>query len=407
MEELHEVCCGLDVHKASVTACLRKGTAREVRTFRTVTAELLALGDWLAQAGCTHVAMESTGVYWKPIYNLLEGRFHLLLVNARHLKAVPGRKTDVLDAEWIAQLLAHGLLSASFVPPPPIRELRELTRHRTKLIQQHSAVINRIQKVLEDANIKLASVASNVVGVSGRAMLAALVQGETEAATLAELAKGRLREKLAELKEALEGRLREHHRFLLEEYLLQLAFLEERIARVSQRIEEQMRPFLPALERLDTIPGVDLAVAEAILAEVGPTLSNFPDPAHLGAWACVCPGAEESAGKRRSGKTRKGNRWLRGVLAQAAWAASRTKNTYLASFYHRIARRRGKKRAIVALSRAILEIVYHVLKEGRVYQELGADFYDRLHVERLKHNLILRLQSFGLEVTVTPAKAAA
>lgn len=407
MEVVYPNCCGLDVHKASVTACLRRGRQAEVRTFGTVTKELLALGDWLAEAGCSHVAMESTGVYWKPIWNLLEDRFQLVLVNAQHLKAVPGRKTDVKDAEWIAQLLQHGLLQASFVPPPPIRELRDLTRHRTKLIQQHAAVVNRIQKVLEDANIKLASVASDVMGVSGQAMLAELVKGETDAAKLAELARGRLREKVPQLREALEGRLREHHRFLLKEYLGQSAFLKEAIERVSVRIEEQMRPFSQALVRLDTIPGVDRRTAEAMLAEMGPELETFPDAQHLASWACVCPGANESAGKHRSGRTRKGNNWLRGVLAEAAWASSRTKDTYLASQYRRIMRRRGKKRAIVALSRVILETAYHILKEGSVYRELGADFYDRQHGERLKRTLLQRLESLGLEVTVRPIAAAA
>jgi len=407
MEVLYPICCGLDVHKASVTACLRRGREEEVRTFRTVTKELLALGDWLAQADCTHVAMESTGVYWKPIYNLLEDRFCVILVNARHIKAVPGRKTDVLDAEWIAQLLQHGLLKASFVPDRPIRELRDLTRHRTKLVQRRAAVVNRVQKVLEDANIKLASVATDVMGVSGRAMLEALVRGETEAGTLAQLAKGRLREKLSELAEALEGRVREHHRFLLERHLREVAFYEEEIAIFDARLEEQMRPFAEALERLDAIPGVNERIAQCLLAEVGPTLGTFPDAAHLAAWACVCPGANESAGKHKSGKTGKGNNWLRGTLAEAAWAASKSKDSYLASIYQRLARRRGKKRAIVALSRVILEIVYYLLKEARNYRELGANFYDRQHAQERRRYLVKQLEALGLEVNVRPLAAAA
>lgn len=407
MEVLYPICCGLDVHKASVTACLRRGRASEVRTFRTVTKELLALGDWLAEAGCTHVAMESTGVYWKPIYNLLEDRFQVILVNARHIKAVPGRKSDVQDAEWIAQLLQHGLLTASFVPDRPIRELRDLTRHRTKLVQRRAAVVNRIQKVLEDANIKLASVATDVMGVSGRAMLAALIQGETEPGTLAQLAKGRLREKLTELTEALEGRMREHHRFLLERHLREIAFYEEEIALFDARIAEQMRPFEEQMARLDAVPGIDQRVAECLLAELGPDLDTFPDAAHLVSWGCVCPGSNESAGKHKSGKTRKGNNWLRGTLAEAAWAASKTKNTYLGAIYKRLARRRGKKRAIVALSRIILEIVYYLLKEERTYQERGADFYDQKHAQQRQRYLLKQLESLGLEITVRPLAEAA
>jgi len=405
MQLIYPNCCGLDVHKQSVTACLRRGRQSEVRTFGTFTRELLELSDWLAQGGCSHVAMESTGVYWKPIYNLLEASFHVILVNAQHLKAVPGRKTDVKDAEWIAQLLAHGLLQPSFVPPREIRELRDLTRHRTKLIQQRAAAINRVQKVLEDANIKLASVATDVLGVSGRAMLEQLASGNVDAHQLAELSRGTLRRKLPQLREALEGRFRDHHRFLLRELLDQIDYLAGAIERVSLRIEEQTRPFLSEIARLDTIPGLSRRLGETLMAEIGPDMAWFPDAKHLVSWACVCPGNNESAGKHKSGHTRTGNNWLRGALIEAAWSAAKTKDTYLASFYRRIMRRRGKKRAVMALARLMLVTVYHVLRDQCVYQELGADFYDRQNLQHLQRHLTGRLEALGFSVKVEPVAA--
>lgn len=405
MEVVYPNCCGLDVHKQTVTACLRSGRKSEVRTFGTITRELLELSDWLAQEGCSHVAMESTGVYWKPIYNLLEGRFGVILVNARHLKAVPGRKTDVKDAEWIAQLLAHGLLQPSFVPDREIRNLRDLTRHRTKLTQQRAAAINRVQKVLEDANIKLASVASDVMGVSGRAMLEQLAAGNADAQQLAELSRGALRKKLPQLREALEGRFREHHRFLLRELLDQIDYLAAAIERVSVRIEDQVRPFMPEIARMDTIPGLNQRLCETLVAEIGSDMGWFPSSQHLVSWACVCPGNNESAGKHKSGHTRTGNNWLRGALVEAAWAASKTKHTYFASFYRRIMRRRGKKRAIVALARLILVTVYHVLRDQCLYKELGADFYDRQNQQHLRRHLVRRLETLGFTVQLEPVAA--
>lgn len=407
MEVLYPTCCGLDVHKKTVTACVRSGRQSQVRTFRTVTRELLALSDWLAQAGCTHVAMESTGVYWKPIFNLLEGRFEVMLVNPKHIKQVPGRKTDVRDCEWIAQLLQHGLLSPSFVPSQDLRELRDLTRHRTKLTQQRAAVSNRIQKVLEDANIKLASVATDILGVSGRKMLRALVLGETDAEALADLSVAGLRKKIPQLQEALEGRMTDHHRFLLGELLAQLEHLDAAIERASARIEAMMRPFSAELERLDTIPGIAPALAQAILAEIGPNMAQFPSAAHLTSWAAVCPGNNESAGKHKSTRTRKANQWLKAALAEAAWAASHTKNSYLSALYHRIARRRGKKRAITAVSRSILVIAYHLLRDHTVYRELGYNHLDRHTAEQTQRYLIRRLQALGLAVTVEPLPQAA
>jgi transposase len=371
-----------------------------------MTCHLLALADWLASEGVTHVAMESTGVYWKPVFHLLEGRFEVLLVNAQHIKQVPGRKTDVKDCEWIAQLLQHGLLRASFVPPAPIRELRDLTRQRTQLVQELAAVANRIHKVLEDANIKLASVATDVLGASGRDMLQALIAGQTDPELLADLARKRLREKIPALRLALQGRVTDHHRFLLRLHLDHVSHLEELIGRLGARIGEVLTPFAEAAERLRTIPGVNQRVAEAVVAEIGTNMEQFPSADHLASWAGMCPGNDESAGKRRSGRTTKGNRWLKRTLVQAAWAATHTKGTYLAAQYRRLARRRGSKRALVAVGHTLLVIVYHVLKRGTSYAELGADFLDRLEPERLTRQLVRRLEGLGHKVTLEPAPAA-
>ncbi len=368
-----------------------------------MTGDLLALSDWLAGHGVTHVAMESTGVYWKPVFNLLEGGVSVILVNAEHIKQVPGRKTDVKDCQWIAQLLQHGLLKASFVPPAPIRELRDLTRQRTQLIQERSAAANRIQKVLEDANIKLASVATDVLGVSGRDMLEALIAGETDPAKLAELARKRLREKIPALRQALQGRVTDHHRFLLRLHLDHVTHLEELIGRLGVRIEEALAPFAEASQRLQTIPGVSQRTAETVLAEIGPNMEQFATAGHLASWAGMCSGNNESAGKRRSGRTTKGDRWLKRVLVQAAWAASHSKGTYLAAQYRRLAKRRGCKRALVAVGHTLLIIMYHVLKRGTTYAELGAEYLERLEPERLTRQLVKRLQSLGHKVTLEPA----
>ncbi len=411
MDTLFPCCAGIDVHKANVVVCTRRadrpGKAREeVRTFSTMTRDLLALADWLAEQGVTHVAMESTGVYWKPVFNLLEGRFTILLVNAEHIKQVPGRKTDVKDCQWIAQLLQHGLLKASFVPPEPIRELRDLTRQRAQLVAEKASAANRIQKVLEDANIKLASVATDVLGASGRAMLEALIAGVTDPEELADLARMRLRAKLPELRLALQGRVTEHHRFLLRMHLDHIGHLEALIGRLSERIEEVTAPFAEAATRLETIPGVSQRVAETVLAEIGPRMEQFPTAGHLASWAGMSPGNHESAGKRRSGRTTHGNRWLRQMLVQAAWAASRAKGSYLAAHYRRLVKRRGAKRALVAVGHTLLVMIYQVLKKGVAYAELGSDYLDRLEPERLTRQLVKRLEALGHKVTLETSPAA-
>lgn len=413
MDILYSVCAGLDVHKDTVVACVRrldgKGKAQRLtRTFGTMTIQLLAMADWLTEQGVTHVAMESTGVYWKPIWNLLEGQFEILLVNAQHIKQVPGRKTDVKDAEWIAQLLQHGLLRGSFVPATPQRELRELTRQRRQLIQAKASVANRIQKVLEDANIKLGSVATDVLGVSGRDMLRALIAGQDDAHKLAELARRRLRAKLPQLQLALTGRVTAHHRFLLKLLLEEVEQHESWIARLSERIVEVLpAPFAEAVQRLATIPGIDERAAQNILAEIGSDMAQFPSAGHLASWTGMCSGNRESAGKRQSGRTTKGNRWLRATLVQVAWAASHTKNTYLAAQYHRLAGRRGKKRALVALGHTLLVIIYHVLRDQSSYRELGPDYFDRLQTDRQTRSLVRRLERLGHKVTLQPQEPAA
>jgi transposase len=410
MEVVYPRCCGLDLHKKLVVACLIvpgvDGTPhKEIRTFGTVTDQLLSLADWLAEVGCTHVAMESTGVYWKPVYNLLEGEFALLLVNARHMKAVPGRKTDVKDCEWIAELLRHGLLTASFVPDRPQRELRELTRYRTALIQERSAEVNRLQKTLEGANIKLASVATDIMGVSGRQMLAALVGGTTDGAALAQLAKGRLREKRPELEQALTGRMGPHQRFLLARQLTHITFLDEQIEQVSAEIAERLRPFQEAIDRLDAIPGVGRRVAEVLIAEIGTDLSRFPTAGQLASWAGMCPGNNESAGKRKSGTTRKGSPWLRMALIEAAQAAGRTRNTYLMAQYRRLAARRGRKKALVAVGHTILVIAYCLLSRQTAYQDLGSHYFDERDRRTVERRLVRRLEALGYRVSLDPVAA--
>ena len=407
MEVVYPCCCGLDVHKKSITACVlwaeAKGKSRkEKRRFGTFTHDLLQLADWLGESGVTHVAMESTGVYWKPVWNILAEQFKVLLVNAQHIKAVPGRKTDQKDSEWIADLLQHGLLRGSFVPPQPTRELRDLTRYRVSLAQEINRIANRIQKVLEDANIKLASVASDALGASGRAILEAMLAGEQDAARLAELSKGLLRNKIPELKLALEGRMTEHHRFLLRQLFDHLRFTESKLSQIEQEIDRRMRPFQDEVIRLCTIPGVDQVTAWGILSEIGLDMNQFPSAEHLSSWASLCPGNFESAGKRLSGKMRKGNVSLRRCLSQAAWAISMTKNNYLSALYRRIAARRGAKRAIMALAHALLVIAYHMLKRKEDYRELGADHFDRIDMNRTRRSLVRRLERLGHKVTLEP-----
>jgi transposase len=408
MEQLIERCAGLDVHKETVAVCVRvpgpeSERVQRVQTFGTMTADLLVLRDWLLAHQVTHVAMESTGVYWKPVYYVLEEAFTCLLVNAAHMRNVPGRKTDVQDCVWIAQLLEHGLLRGSFVPPAPIRELRDLTRYRKTLIQERAREAQRLHKVLEDAGVKLASVATDILGVSGRAMLEALVAGTTAPDVLAELAKGRLRAKLPALRAALAGRVRRHHGFLLGELLAHLDYLEEAIARLSQQIEEQLRPFAEALTPLDAIPGVNQRTIEGIVAEIGVDMAPFPSDRHLASWAGLCPGHHESAGKRQSGRTRKGNRWLRTTLIEAALAAIRVKDSRLAARYRRIMRHRGHKKAVVAVAHTILVIVYHMLKHRVPYCELGAAYLDQRDREQATRRYVKQLERLGHRVILEPA----
>jgi transposase len=410
MDVIYPRCCGLDVHKREVVACVLitddDGACRKaIRAFGTMTEDILELGDWLDEAGVTHVAMESTGVYWKPIWNLFEGQIELLLVNARHVKAVPGRKTDARDCEWLADLLRHGLLRGSFVPDRPQRELRELTRYRASLTHERTAEVNRLQKVLEGANVKLAAVATDIMGKSGREILAALVAGQTDAAELAQLARGRLREKLPQLERALTGRVGAHQRFLVAQQLAHLDFLDEAIARVSGEIAARLVPVEEAIIRLDTIPGVGRAVAEALVAEIGADVTRFATAKQLASWAGMCPGHHESAGKRRSGRTRKGSPWLRALLVQAAHAAARTKGTYLAAQYRRLAARRGRARAAIAVGHSILVIAYHLLTEGTVYCDLGANYFDERERQSVTHRLVHRLEGLGYTVQLAPTAA--
>ena len=413
MQVVYERCCGLDVHKKSVTACVLLTEAdgavwKHTHTFSTMTYGLLALSDWLEALGVRVVAMESTGVYWRPVFNILEeaGR-EVILVNAQHIKAVPGRKTDVRDAEWIADLLRHGLLKGSFIPPQPVRELRELTRYRKSLVGERTREVNRLHKVLETANIKLGAVVSDVMGVSGRAMLMAMLGGEQNPETLSELARGKLRAKLPALRQALEGRVKPHHLVLIERMLAHIDFLEESIAEVQQEVERALVPFEEAVELLQTIPGVGEVAAASIVAEIGVDMSRFPSSKHLASWAGVCPGNHVSAGKSQGGKTTQGDTWLKGILSEVAWGISRKREySYLTSQYHRIARRRGKNKAIVAVGHSVLVIAYHVLQTKQPYQELGADYFDKLDATKLERYHVNRLKTLGYEVELKPSHAA-
>jgi transposase len=411
MEAIYECVCGMDVHSGSVQACVRRLEAgrveSEVRSFGTMTRDLLALADWLAAQEVTHVAMESTGVYWKPIYNLLEGRFTILLVNARHVKHVPGRKTDVKDCQWLAQLLQCGLLRGSFVPDRPQREMRDLTRNRSQLVAQRSAVANRIHKTLEDANVKLGLVASDVLGASGRDMLRALIGGQQTPDQMADLARRQLRSKIPELRLALQGHVTDHHRFVLGELLEQVEDLERHIERFNRRIEEISGPFVAAIRAVAELPGFDQRSAQNLVAEIGTDMGRFPTDAHLPSWAGICPGSHESAGKRQSGRTNKGSRWLRCALVQAAWAATHAKKSYFRAQYHRLVGRRGKKRALVAVAHSLLVVIYHILKTGCAFQDLGVDYFDRLDAQRIVKAHVRRLESLGYKVTLSATERAA
>jgi len=411
MDVVYTRCCGLDVHKDSLVACIvipndQGQPAKTIRTFGTMTADILAFGDWLAEHGVTHLAMESTGVYWKPVWNLLEGQLELLLVNARHVKAVPGRKTDVADCEWLADLLRHGLLRGSFVPDRPQRELRELTRYRTALVRERAREANRIQKVLEGANIKLGSVATDILGVSGRAILAELVAGTTDTAAMAELARAQLRNKRAELEQALAGRFDAHQRFLVAHQLGHVAMLDDSIEALSAQIAERLQPVDATIERLDAITGIGRWHAENLLAELGTDMEHFPTAGHCASWAKLCPGNNESAGKRKSGKTGQGNRWLRGTLIEAAKSAGRTKDGYLPAQYRRLRGRHGPNPATVAVAHSILVIVYSMLKHGSRFEDLGSDYFDRLHQDSLRRRLVSRLQQLGYRVNLEIDDAA-
>lgn len=408
MDILYPRCAGLDVHKDSVMACVftpGAGAAanKEIRQFGTTTAELRRLAAWLRECAVTHAAMESTGVYWKPVFNILESSCELILVNARHVKQVPGRKTDKADCAWLASLLQHGLLEASFVPPLEVRQLRDLCRMRTTLVRECVQVGNRLRKVLEDANVKLDSVASDTLGVSGRMMIQALINGSADPVELAALARGRLRAKLPQLELALEGQVRAHHRFLLKQWMGLLSALEQHIAEVEEEIERQMPPFAWAAELLESVPGVQHTAACALIAEIGVDMDRFPTARHLASWAGLCPGNNASAGKSRSGKSHRGSRWVKGVMTEIAWAASRTSKSYPAALYKRVAAHRGKKRALVALANALLQSVWHMLTQRQPFRDLGADYFERLHQDQLTRTLVRRLEKLGHKVSLESA----
>lgn len=411
MQVIYPRCAGLDVHKKMVVVCILLTQAtgaveKVIRTFSTMTADLLALDEWLRSLQIEHLALESTGVFWHPVYNLLEDGRTIILVNPQHMRAVPGRKTDVKDAEWLADLLRHGLLKASFIPPQPIRDLREVTRYRKTLIQERAQEVNRLQKVLEGANIKLAAVATDVLGKSGRQMLDALIAGTQDAEVLAELARGRLRAKLPELRLALDGRVQPHHRFLLTRILAHIDFLEESLQQVQQEIEQRLTPFEEAMSLAQSIVGIQETAAAAILAEIGTDMSRFPSDKHLASWADACPGNKQSGGKILSSAIRPGNPHLKAILAEVVWAISHTKDNYLSAQYHRIARRRGKQKAVVAVSHSVLVILYHVLRDKKPYSDLGADYFDKLDTKRIERHHVPRLEQLGYTVTLAPKEAA-
>jgi transposase len=409
MQVLFNRCAGLDVHKASVVACVMitapdGAVQKEIRTYGSMTRDLLELGDWLKSHQVSHVAMESTGSYWKPVYNLLEGQRELLVVNAQHIKAVPGRKTDIKDAEWIAQLLRHGLLRGSFIPPKPQRELRELVRHRANLVGRRAQTVNELQRTLESTNIKLGNVVSDITGVSATEMLIAILGGQTDVATLAKMARGKLREKEEKLQAALQGKVQEHHRLMLSQLMADIAGYEEQIAEVGALIAQRLQSQQELLDRLDEMPGINQRVAQVIAAEVGTDVKRFPTAQHLISWAGICPGNNESAGKRHSSHIKPGNRSLRAAIVEAANAAGRKKDCYLSAMYRRLAAKRGRKRALIAVARTILQSCYYMIQRGAKYQDLGADYFDKRNPEGLAKHLVKRIQKLGYSVTL--AKAA-
>lgn len=413
MDIIYHRVAGLDLHKKTIFAEVRRVNHKgkletELRTFGTMTRDLLQLLDWLTEHEVTHVAMEATGVLWKPVWNILDGHFELLLVNPRELKQVPGRKSDIKDCQWIAKLLQHGLLRSSFVPCRPQRELRDLTRHRAQLQGERTRIANRIHKLLEDANIKLGAVASDILGVSGREMLEQLANGVKDPVKLAMLARGRLKRKIPELQLALEGAFRDHHRFMLRQLLTHLEHVDKQVTQFSDRIEELMAPFLDQelKEKLRMIPGIEQTTIENVVVEIGLNMDQFPTAHHLASWAGMCPGNEESAGKRKRNRTTQGNRWLRRALAEAAWAASHSSDTYLSAQYHRLAGRRGKKKALIAVGHTLLVILYYVIKDRVDYHDLGPDYFLQLEPERTKRYLVKRLQQLGYEVQLQPRQAA-
>lgn len=412
MDILHEHVAGIDVHRKSLSVCVRhvgpdRRVRQQVRTFGTMTQDLLALRDWFEAEGVTHVAMEATGVLWKPVHNLLEGRVEVLLVNARHVKQVEGRKTDVKDCQWLAQLLSCGLLRASFIPPKPQRELRDLTRMRSQLVGERTQVVNRLHKVLEDANIQLGAVASDILGMSGRQMIEALIAGEQNLETMAQMARRRMRAKLPQLRLALDGRVSEHHRFLLQMLLEQYDGIDRQIGRLTERIEKVCVPLGPAIEKIIEIPGYNQTSAQNVVAEIGTDMSRFATDDHLCSWATICPGNHQSAGKQTSGRTAKGNRWLKAALCQSAWAAARTKHSYFGAQFHRLAGRRGKKRAVIAVAHAQLKVIYHLLSCDQSYRDLGADYFTKLNARRAARYHRKVLESMGYTVTPPEANEAA
>ena len=409
MEVKYERCCGIDVHKKTVVACVivpgakRGEVEKETQTYATMADDLGALGRWLQTKGVTHIALESTGVYWKPVFNLLEGQFAIVVVNAERIKALRGRKTDVADAEWIADLLRHGLLLGSFIPSAQQRALRDVTRFRTSVVNDRVRAVNRLQKTLEDANLKLASVVADVTGVSARAILDALLAGQTDPQALAALARGKLRKKTEELQKALVGTLRSHHRILVVELLCQIDYLDEAIARLDSEIATMVQPFQVELAQLDSIPGVSQRVAEVRIAEIGVDMAPFASAQRLASWAGMCPGNHESAGKRKSGKTRQGSPWLRRALTEAAHGAARTKKTYLSAHYRRLVARRGNKRAIVAVGHTILTMSYYLLTRHTTYQDLGPNYFDERDREGVKRRAVRRLEQLGYQVALSPS----
>lgn len=408
LELVVERCAGIDVHQAQLRVCVRlpgegrRNRVEEFATFGTTTPDLLELSEWLSRRGVTQVAMEGTGVYWKPVYYVLEADFELWLVNAQHVKNVPGRKTDTSDAAWLCRLLEHGLLRKSFVPPREIREIRDLTRYRKALIRERASEVNRLHKVLEDAGVKLATVASDIMGVSGRKMLAALVAGTTDPDVLAEMAKARLRARLPELRKALNASFREHHGFLVAQVLAHVDYLDEAIAQVDERISAALEPCEAAVTVLLSIPGIQRRTAEVVIAEIGTDMARFPTSRHLASWAGLCPGNNESAGKRKHGRTTKGSPWLRTALVEAALGATR-KNGYLQAKYRRVRSRRGHQRAVIAVAHAQLEIIYTLLSRGELYSDLGADFFERQQAEQITRRAIRQLERLGHQVILKDA----